>query len=54
MKVVNCNALIKTNDYKIERLKEDKKKLENAYEVLNDKTSNSWMGSTELRTKRVS
>ena len=35
MKVVNSNSLIKTNDCKIERLKEYKNKFKNAYEVLN-------------------
>ena len=32
MKVVSSNVLIKNNDSKIESLKEDKKKLEHAYE----------------------
>ena len=52
MKVATSNALIKTNDCKIEHLKEDKKKLEQACKVLNDKNIKLVNGLNNIENQR--
>ena len=52
VKVANSSVLIKTNDCEIEHLKEDKKKLETAYEALNDKKIKLVNGLNRLENQR--
>ena len=52
-KVIASNMMIKTNDCKIECLKDDKKKLERAHKQSNDKNINLANGINKIENQRV-